>query len=388
MKKLREWLKYLVPFTLAVLVFAFITQFDKTVAMFGDLFGWIVYLISRFAIAFGVAYFLNFPMRYMERRFRFKRWLSITLTYVLFFMFIAIVMMFVIPSVVESIQQILGASQHYYRQIAELLNSISLRGDLPAEALEVINGVLRGAGDGLMSYLKNLMNMDILGQFVSRSLRTVTNIGFGLFISFYALHSKEKLAAAFKRFIFSVFPRKISSDTLSVLRDADVNFSRFIIGKVMESFLIGLISLAAYLIFGLPVPVFLAILAGLSNIVPIFGPIFGTVVTGIILLGFGPMPMLIGVLICIAVQALDAAVLGPKVLGDACGLSPLMIIISITVGGDLFGLLGILLAVPVVGTLKHTVVARIIEYRLSSRGIDPDDPENPGEMDGQMEMDE
>jgi predicted PurR-regulated permease PerM len=239
-----------------------------------------------------------------------------------------------------------------------------------------------------MNYLKTLLDMDLLGQFVSRSVRTGMNIVFGLFISFYALLSKEKLVAASKRFIYAVFPRKISGDMLSVFHDADVNFSKFIIGKGFESVLVGLISLAAYLIFDLPVPVFLAIVAGIMNMVPIFGPIFGSIVTGIILLGFGPMQMLTGVLICIAVQALDNAALSPKILGDACGLSPLMIIVSITIGGDLFGLLGILLAVPVVGTLKHTVVARIIEYRLSTRGIDPDNPDNPGELDGQREIKE
>ena len=386
MKKLREWLKYLVPFTLAVLVFAFITQFDETVAMFGSLFSKIIYLISRFAIGFGLAYFLNFPMRFMEKKFRFRRWLSILTTYLLFVMVLALMAMFVIPSMVESIQQILGTSQTYYSQIQELLNPAVL--DLPAEALDTINGLLRSAADGTMNYLKNLLNMDILGQFVSRSVRTVMNIMFGAFISFYALLSKEKLVAAFKRFIFAVFPRRNSLDILSVFRDADVNFSKFIIGKALESVAVGLVSLAAYLVFGLPVPVFLAVVAAVTNMVPIFGPIIGGVVTGIILLGFDPMQMLTGVLICIAMQAFDGAVLGPKILGDACGLSPLVIIISITVGGDLFGLMGILLAVPVVGTFKNTVVTRIIGYRLSSRGFDPDDPAKPDELDGQMEMQE
>lgn len=386
MNKLKDWLKYLAPFTVAVLIFAFITQYDQTTSMFGKLLDKLIFLVSRFAIGFGVAYFLNFPMRYLERKFKFKRWLSITLTYVMVIALLALMVMFVVPSMVESIQQILGTSQTYYSQIQGLLSTWVP--EMPEEAYEFINGILRQAADGVMNYLRTLMAMDVLGQFVSRSVRTLANIVFGLFISFYALWSKEKLASACKRFIFAVFPRKKADGVLSLSTEADINFSKFIVGKIWDSLIIGVISFVAYMIFGLPVSVFLAVVAAVTNMVPYFGPVVGGVITGIILLGFNPMYMLTGVLIVIAVQSLDGAVIGPKILSDACGLSALMIIISITIGGDLFGLWGILFAVPVVGTFKNVIVEKVLNNRLKSRGLDVEEPEKTpeDEIDGQVEM--
>lgn len=377
MKILKDWLKYLIPFTLGVIIFSFVTQYDKTIALFESLLSGGVYLVSRFFVGFGLAYFLNFPMRFLEKKFKLKRIFSILITYLLMVIIIFLVIWGVMPSLVDSVRQILNTSQTYYIQVQDLLNSFF--GALSPSAQGVVNQTLRQASDGIMEYLKQLVSMDYLGSFLSRTLsssvRTLANIVFGLFISFYALWDKEKLVHMMKRLIYATWPQKKAEKTLSLSRDADYNFSRFLIGKVWDSLIIGVLSLIVYMIFGVPVPVFLAFVAGITNMVPYFGPFAGGLITAVVLLGFSPIDMITGVLIVIAVQTLDGAVIGPKILGDACGISPLLIIISITVGGDLFGLPGILFAVPVVGTFKQVIIDKLLNKRLKEQGLDVDEPD-------------
>jgi predicted PurR-regulated permease PerM len=386
MRNWKYWFKYIIPFALGVLVFSFITQYDRTVALFSTLLSGTLYLTKRFIIGFGLAYFLNFPMRFMERKFKIKRWASIILTYVIALGVIVMIVWFVAPSLVDSVSQILSTSQDYYVQVHNLV--INIFGALPTDAQQFLNGTLRNLSDGIMDYLNDLISMDQLGgaltDILNSSIRTILNIAFGLFISFYALWDKEKLTLLMKRLLYAVWSKPRADKVLELSRETDVKFSRFIIGKIWESVLVGILSLIIYSVVGLPVPMFLAFVTGLTNVVPFFGPIVGGVINAIILLGFSPMNMLIGVIIVVAVQAIDNAVIAPKILGDATGLSPLMVIIAITVGADLFGLPGIFLAAPVVGTLKHVVVDKLLNRRLKEQGVDIDEPEKP--LEGQMEM--
>lgn len=386
MKLIKDWLKYLVPFSLGVLIFSFITQYDKTVALFDSLLSGAVYLVTRFFIGFGLAYFLNFPMRFLEQKFKLKRIFSIIITYLLMIAIIFLIIWGVVPSLVDSVRQILNTSQTYYIQVQDLMNSFF--GALSSSAQGVVNQTLRQASDGIMEYLKQLISMDYLGSFISRTLsssvRTLMNLIFGMFISFYALWDKEKLVHLMKRLIYATFPQKKADKTLALSKDADYNFSRFLIGKVWDSLIIGIVSLIAYMIFGVPVPVFLAFVAGITNMVPYFGPLMGGIVTAVVLLGFSPINMIVGVLIVIAVQTLDGAVIGPKILGDACGISPLLIIISITVGGDLFGLPGILFAVPVVGTFKQVIIDKLLNKRLKEQGLDVNEPDKHEETEDKV----
>jgi len=386
MKNWRYWLRYLIPFALGVLIFSFITQYDRTVALFNSLLGGAVYLTTRFLIGFGLAYFLNFPMRFLERKFKLRRWISIILTYVIVLGIIVMIVWVVAPSLVDSVTQILSTSQDYYLQVQNLVNNIF--GALSSEAQEFVDKAIQDMSAGIMDYLGGMISVDQLGgtvgSILSNSFRTIANIAFGLFISFYALWDKEKLILLMKRLIYAVWPKHRAERVLELSRETGHNFSRFIIGKVWESVLVGILSFIIYLAVGLPVPVFLAFVTGLTNVVPFFGPVVGGIINAIILLGFSPMDMLIGVIIVVVVQVIDNAFIAPKILGDATGLSPLMVIIAITVGADLFGLPGIFLAAPVVGTLKHVIVDKLLNRRLKEQGIDVDEPDKP--LDGQMEM--
>jgi predicted PurR-regulated permease PerM len=388
LKQWKYWFRYLVPFALGVLIFSFITQYDRTVALFNSLFSGAVYLTTRFIIGFGLAYFLNFPMRFLEKKFKLKRLLSIILTYIIALGIIVMIVWFVAPSLVDSVSQILSTSQDYYVQVHNLVQNIF--GALPPDAQAFVNGAIRNMFDGIMDYLDDTTSMNQLSvaltDILNSSIRTIANIAFGLFISFYALWDKEKLILLMKRLLYAVWSRSRAEKILELSKETDNKFSRFIIGKVWESVLVGILSLIIYTVLGLPVPVFLAFVTGLTNVVPFFGPVAGGVINAIILLGFSPMDMLIGVIVVVAVQAIDNAVIAPKILGDATGLSPLMVIIAITVGADLFGLPGIFLAAPVVGTFKHVIVDKLLNRRLKEQGVDVDEPDKP--LDGQMKMEE
>ncbi len=368
MDKLKHWWKYAIPFALGVLVFAFITQYDQTIHMLNSILGGIVFILGRFAIGFGMAYFLNFPMRFMERRLKFRRWLSFSLTYLLLAGILVLMWFVVVPALVDSAQQIRGLLPKYY------LNAQKLVDDYFSTLTEANQVTLRNfisqASITITNYATDLLKVSYVSQFLEDFLRSFTNIAFGTLISMYALWTKEKIVLTIKQLLYALFPTHVGDTTLRISREAHKNFSQYIVGMVWVSVCVAILSFIVFIIFRIPIAPFLSVVALVCNMIPYFGPFMSGVITGVVLLVFGPMYALIGVLIVIVIQCIDGAIISPKILGDSVGISPLLTLISITVAGDLFGLLGIFLAVPVVGTLKHVVFDKFINARLSSHGLD------------------
>ena len=381
MHKLREWMKYLLPFIVAMLLFAFITQYEQTVFMLKTIWETVKYLLGRFFIGFGLAYFLNFIVRFFERRFKFRRWMSLTATYVIFVGFLAAMGWIVVPALTDSVKAITSSFGNYYTRVRELTDGLLV--NLPPDTAAVIDDSMKNVTDAVIGYMQQLLSINFVGATLGGATRSFANLAFGLIISVYALWDKENLKAGAKRVLYAFAPSRAGDFTLRVSRDADANFSKFIIGKIWDSTIIGLLALILFMLFRLPAVPFLTLVVAVTNMIPYFGPFMGGVICGVALLGFDPVQCLIGVIIIIVLQALDGMVIGPKILGDAVGISPLLTVIAITVGGDLFGLMGILMGVPVAGTLKKVVIEKLINDRLAARGLGPN-----AELAGQMRMDE
>ena len=172
---------------------------------------------------------------------------------------------------------------------------------------------------------------------------------------------------------------------MGFMRDSNRIFSRFIIGKTINSAIIAVASFIIYsvmgVITGMPLAPFLALVAGVTNMIPYFGPVIGGVITVLILLCFNPIYALYALIIVIALQAFDAWYLSPKILGDRVGISPLLIIIAVTVGGDVAGFFGMFFGIPLVAVLKLLVYDPLVKKRLAAKKIamEPENNTDEGE---------
>lgn len=161
---------------------------------------------------------------------------------------------------------------------------------------------------------------------------------------------------------------------MEVLREAYKLFSSFIIGKALDSTIIGCLCFVLMSILQLPYAVLISVIVGITNMIPYFGPFIGAIPGALILLLISPVKSMIFVVLILVLQQFDGLILGPKILGDSTGLKPLWIIIAITIGGSIGGVLGMFLGVPVVAFLRY-LANRILAHRLHRRHLLPDDSE-------------
>lgn len=367
-QKLKEMLKYILPFTLAVFIFALLTNFQETIGILSTIWNSFFYLLNRFLIGFGMAYMMNFFVEWLRKRFKFKKGPAIAFAYLFFIGIITVLIVFIVPMVIGSISEIFNAVKivpQFPEDIARWLESTFP--ELGEESISYVRNLMAQGIGSASEMLQNLFTLANVSGFLSGFTRSFLNILFGMIISAYALIEKPALIRRSKSLVYALFSVRRAGHIISVTRESNRIFSSFLVGKIIDSLIIGIISLPIYYLFGIPQAPFMALIAGVTNIVPYFGPLVGGVISVLILLFFDPVKALYVLVIVIVVQTFDGYFLGPRILGNAVGISPLLTIVAITLGGDLFGFMGIFLGVPAMAVFKTMIFDRLIARRLMKK---------------------
>lgn len=207
----------------------------------------------------------------------------------------------------------------------------------------------------------------------------LVNIIIGIFVSVYILLEKEKFKGQAKKIIYGACPAKVGNVVMEVLRKTNSIFYGFIIGKIIDSFIIGIICYVVMKIIEMPYPMLTSVIIGVTNIIPVFGPYIGAVPTVIIIFLTDPRMGIYFLIFVLILQQLDGNLIGPKILGDSTGISSFWVVLAIVVGGSLFGFLGMLLGVPTVAVIYY-ICGRISKYLLRKRNL-PEDTDEYIEMD-------
>ena len=189
--------------------------------------------------------------------------------------------------------------------------------------------------------------------------------------SIYMLADKNHLLHQLRTLAHAFLPEKVASNTLRICHYANVNFTGFFVGKIIDSAIIGVITFVAMTILRLDFAVLISVFIGITNIIPVFGPFIGAIPSVFILLLIDPLQAVIFCVLILIIQQVDGNFIGPKILGSSIGISALWILFSIVVGGDLFGIVGMVVGVPVFATL-YGLAQEFVHYTLDKRGIDSD----------------
>lgn len=224
---------------------------------------------------------------------------------------------------------------NYYQDITGWLNANNLA-DWLQKALsqaQTVMSVAAGSVMGLVNFLKNLL--------------------VGVIVSIYLLAAKEHCAAFSRRTVCGLFSQRNADWVLRGVRRADIIFSGFVRGKLLDSLIIGILCFIGCSILKFPYTPLVSVIVGITNIIPFFGPFLGAVPSAFLILLVSPMKALYFLLFILVLQQLDGNVIGPKILGDTTGLSSLWVIIAILVGGSFFGLPGMFFGVPVCACLYN-----------------------------------
>lgn len=203
---------------------------------------------------------------------------------------------------------------------------------------------------------------------VIASVKFMLNILVGLIVSVYVMASQEKFAGQAKKILYAVFKPMQANVIIKVVRKSNSIFGGFISGKILDSAIIGVIAYIVLAIMKMPDTILVAVIVGVTNIIPFFGPFIGAIPSFIIIVLQNPMQGIYFLIFIVILQQIDGNIIGPKILGDSTGLSSFWVVFAIMIFGGLWGFLGMLLGVPLMAVIYY-IVQSVVAYLLKKRGI-------------------
>ena len=254
-----------------------------------------------------------------------------------------------------------------------------LRGILESnpEAMTFLEGKLDGLADAVLVWAQEKMVPGAEAVLNNVSIGVIGTVGviFDLFVALiicvYVLNSKEKFIAQAKKLVLAVFKPEMASEIFELGTLSNETFGGFINGKIIDSIIMGILCFAAMSALGLPLPMLVSVVVGVTNIIPFFGPFIGAIPSGIILLIIEPVAALKFALMILVLQQIDGNIIGPKILGKTTKLASFWVMFAIIVSGGLFGFVGMILGVPVFAIL-YTYISRAINRKLENREMETD----------------
>ena len=289
-----------------------------------------------------------------------RRTLSAVIALVLVLSLLTLFIGTLIPNLISSISMLMDNADTYYATIEKAVNQINSLGFGLHIDLSAIEASIR-------NWLGDFVNN--LSQNLSSILSTTKNIGavllnilIGVILAIYILFSKKYLLSGLRRLRKAIYtPKQYESDTRFWNRCHDI-FTQYIGCNIIDALIIGISNAIFMLILGMPYVPLVSFVVGIANLIPTFGPIIGGAVGALVLVLVKPSYALWFLIFTVGIQILDAYVIKPRLFSSSIGLAPVWTLIAITVGGNRFGIVGILLAIPVAAILTFIYDERFIPW--------------------------
>lgn len=298
-----------------------------------------------------------------------SRALGIVAAVIVFLAVIYAVVASIVPEVISSVEDLVNNKLNdYYQKITNWIEgavsqnpTIKSWYDTNKEKIDIFG------------YIKNWFESIDVAKFFSDAIGTVFgfaksifNIFIGFVVAIYMLISKERFQCQAKKITVAMFKPQRADRVMELARRTNGIFGGFIVGKIIDSLIIGVICYIGMLILRLPYAMLISVLVGLTNIIPFFGPLIGISCGTFLILLSDPLQALYFLIFAVALQQVDGNIIGPKILGDRLGISDFWILVSITVFGGLFGFAGMLLGVPVF-TLIYSLIDDAVNNALKKK---------------------
>lgn len=377
-----------VTFCCCILFFFFIYRYNGFTAYWQKIMG----ILQPIIMGFIVAYLLNPVMVFLEghllkylrqRRIdekkakRMARSLG-TIGSILFLLLVIFLLLYMmIPELIRSIQNMTVNLPAEFKEFEQWMESVFNEESQLTKWLKALGIDLTEIGD----YMETLLQKQILPQVktylsylasittgVISALKMLFNFVIGLVIAVYLLIGKETFVGQGKKIVYAVLPSKYGNVVIHTMRITNQMFGGFVSGKILDSVIIGVICYVGLMILGMPYSLLVAVIVGVTNVIPFFGPFIGAVPSFILIALAEPVKGLYFLIFVLALQQVDGNIIGPKILGDSTGLSSFWVVFAILVGGGLFGFMGMLLGVPTFAVIYY-LIREAVAYILRRRSL-------------------
>lgn len=347
-KKNIKTIMLLITFTVA-LVFAFLN-----IPFFMGVISKIITLLFPFILGLCIAFVLNVPMSLFEDKLlkkikntKLKRIISIILSLLLVVLIVIFVLMMVIPDFAKAITSLINTLPNSLENLNNWLNSIFEKYPNVKDQINSIDwdNITNNAVNFLKNSSETLLTNSV--SFVSSFISSIVSFGIGVVFSIYILAQKESLSNQVNKVMKAYLPNKVNKKINYILSISNNTFSKFISVQCLEAAILGLLLFIALSIFRLPYALAISSLTAVTALIPVFGALIACAF-GIILIGVtNPIQAIWFFIVFQFVQQIEGNLIYPRVVGKSVGLPPLWVMLAVTVGGSAFGLVGMLISVPV-----------------------------------------
>lgn len=339
----------------------------------------IIGVLLPFIVGIAIAFMLNLVMRIFEERVftfldnkkyqkysRFKRPLSVALTFIFVFMIIFGLIRFIIPQLIDSISTLTDAIPAYMKSFEELISQYvsdtEILNTLWNNFLYAWREILQFTGQIVVSSLSGVVNITV--GFTSGLFNFILSVIF----SIYMLLNKERLQLGMKKVLYAFSGRKFADKIMYLGKISNEAFSNYIGGQFIEAIIIGVLCFIGMLVLKMPYALLISVLVAVTALIPIFGAFIGTIPSAFIILIIDPMKALWFVIFIIVLQQVEGNLIYPKVVGSSLGLPPIWVMLAMIIGGNTFGLIGILLGIPIFSVI-YKVFKEFVDKRLNYKNI-------------------
>lgn len=340
-------------------------------------------IVSPFIVGAAIAFILNVPLRTIERLLGFiknpglRRTVSIILTLVVVALVIAGVVMLLIPQITETIQILIPRLMDFFVQLEaklvsfmeenpELLQWVTKSTDL--QSLDW-GGLIQKAA----TMIKDSVSVIATGAFsaVGGFTSAIMNAVIGFVFALYCLARKEILARQSRRILYAVLPEKFCDETIRIFRLTNSTFSNFISGQTLEAVILGALFAVAMTIFAMPYIPLISVVIAITALIPLVGAFIGCFLGAFFILVNDPVQALIFIAMFLVIQQIEGNLIYPKVVGTSIGLPGMWVLVAVTVGGELMGVAGMLIMIPISSVL-YSLLREFTDKRIAAREIDPE----------------
>ena len=370
LEKQRVWRSARVPLVVAlvtVLVYETFENMHDVSAVVGMFFS----VLKPVFIGIAFAFIANMPMRFLETRV-FKRWKICSLKRavcqllaMLFILLIVAAMLFlIIPRIAGSVVALANGMDGYIESLTAWGSGLWDRLNLNPGVEERIQSVVQT----ILAQLDELLSALVAGaaKFTVSIASTLVDVFFAAIISIYALFNKEKLIFQAKKVVVAIFSERRAERILDVSTRTNQALNHYFYGMIIECTILGTLCFIAMTIFGFPYALLISVVVGVTQIVPIIGPWVSALFGALIILVSDPSRVIWFIVLVLVVQQIEANVFYPRVVGNAVGLSGIWVMIAVLLGSGLFGIVGIVLCVPVMAVL-YTLVSEWVNRRVEEK---------------------
>ena len=367
----------------SILFYVALQNTEKVSAIFSFVGG----VLSPVFIGIAFAFILNIPLRLLEVRAfsrlnkknkklwsKLRRPVCLFLSVIIMFGVMTLVLLLIIPEVKDTVVTLATDLPAKAASLAKKAEAWLVSKNIPIdESLllkvdwsSVSKTIISGVGD---------TGSAVVG-FTSGVVGGVFNAVIGFALSIYFLAQKEKLSVQAVRLFRVVLPKKLCERVFRVFSMTCDTFSNFVTGQLFEALLIGVFSYLGMLVFRMPYAVMIAATISVTALIPVVGAIVGTTIGAVMILFVSPLKAVGFVVFIIVLQQIDNNFVYPKVVGTSVGLPGIWVLLSVTVGGSLFGAVGMLVSVPVCAVCYNLLREFVIKKENAAKMTDADIPKN------------